>query len=559
MIREIKEERIKELKPLVDEQTKQLEEEKKKFEEEKKILEESKKQLEEEIKNIDYELRGIEFSITVKLPKEEEQKWDKLYIDAKKQDKTIDTLQFLLDRKYIRYDSYGYLEINMEKFDTLFKKIKYHQLIKTIKKYIVLLNDKKSKENDIQIKEEKIAKKEEKIAEEEEEEKIAKVADTIPQIKEIKSKKTLRDLGLTLEQAIQYLKERKIPIVLREEDKVITERHEVFDSFDKLVGIHKTDYMPRNGVIYTPSEAGKKRKVTKYKFRGRNIELEADYIRDTIHVCMNGEVTAHLDSWDKCKYMVIIPMSKIPKGKIISALPADTYLDGSLKLPEGSWILCPIEEIEEIQKANPGIKVLGYEGKPLGYGNAFITMLGYEHRPTGKYEWSEPNDREKSDDAYNELMTKHNIEIFSHWNSESKQKEEQAMKINNIEEYLIHIATYYSIRLEDINDIINESGLKIAFDEGFLKFDNGVNKICNEEFKQMIQNLERRGIIITEEDKTELNKIIEDLNKNIDYVMEKDLEILFKAFIKAAVKAIIIAQQTQRRIETIDEVPGRGR
>ena len=180
MIREIKEERIKELKPLVDEQTKQLEEEKKKFEEEKKILEESKKQLEEEIKNIDYELRGIEFSITVKLPKEEEQKWDKLYIDAKKQDKTIDTLQFLLDRKYIRYDSYGYLEINMEKFDTLFKKIKYHQLIKTIKKYIVLLNDKKSKENDIQIKEEKIAKKEEKIAEEE---KIAKVADTIPQIK----------------------------------------------------------------------------------------------------------------------------------------------------------------------------------------------------------------------------------------------------------------------------------------------------------------------------------------------------------------------------------------
>lgn len=528
MIREIKEERIKELKPLVDEQTKQLEEEKKKFEEEKKILEESKKQLEEEIKNIDYELIGIEFSITVKLPKEEEQKWDKLYIDAKKQDKTIDTLQFLLDRKYIRYDSYGYLEINMEKFDTLFKKIKYHQLIKTIKKYIVLLNDKKSKENDIQIKEEKIAKKEEKIAEEEE--KIAKVADTIPQIKEIKSKKTLRDLGLTLEQAIQYLKERKIPIVLREEDKVITERHEVFDSFDKLVGIHKTDYMPRNGVIYTPSEAGKKRKVTKYKFRGRKIELEADYIRDTIHVCMNGEVTDHSDSWDKCKYMVIIPMSKMPKEKILNGLPADTYLDGSLKLPEGSWILCPIEEIEEIQKANPGIKVLGYEGKPLGYGNAFITALGYEHRETGRYSWKEKG-AEVSDKPYDKLMGAHGIVQDRHNGSERDTKDRLLRDINDIETYLMYICNYATITEEDINDIIENSGIEETFENLF----NYEGKFNIELFQLMIKNLEKKGIIISKETLEEIKKLSE--------TEEVDKKKIFEVFIEGAVKGIIIYQR----------------
>lgn len=531
MIREIKEEKKKELQPILDEELTKLTKEKERLEQEKKDI----------IKNID-ELKSkfsdIEFLILKSLPKEDYLEWDKLY----EKDKEVDIVKFLTNRGYI--DTNEVNHINNKASSSIFGEVRYRSLFKKISELIDLLDKIISqKEKSLKTNEDNI----ENINK-----KIANVQSIIqPQIDEIESKKTLEELGFSLEEAITFLSERGIPIVLREEDKVITERHEVFDSFDKLVGIHKTGHIPKNGIIYTPSAGGKKQIYSKLKFRGEKITLNTEYIRDTIHICMNGEVTSNNGgNWDEAKYMVIIPMSEISKEKIISGLPADTQIEGSLTLPEGSWILCPDEKVEEVQSQNPKIKVLGYEGEALGYGNAFITTLGYEHRETGKWQWCE-NGMEAHDESYGELMEKHGIDEKPHRNSEIDNKDIQLRSISIIEEYLVYIANHYTITVGDISNIIKESGLKFEFENVLWTLDG--SKISNEGFQKMLNNLEARGIIFTEDYKVKLNKIIED-SDNKKYVFEDDFEKLFETFIKGAVKSILIAQDRSLEAELVDEI-----
>ena len=55
----------------------------------------------------------------------------------------------------------------------------------------------------------------------------------------------------------------------------------------------------------------------------------------------------------------------------------DFWARGTVKLPEGTIILCPEKEMEEVKKANPGCIIYGYEGKSAdGYGNLLLSKLG---------------------------------------------------------------------------------------------------------------------------------------------------------------------------------------
>lgn len=82
--------------------------------------------------------------------------------------------------------------------------------------------------------------------------------------------------------------------------------------------------------------------------------------RNTVHMAMNDEVSSHMyGSWEDCKYAILIPMSDIQNSQIGYASCVDTFTKGSLKLSQNSWILCPIDEVEQMKKIILISKLLG--------------------------------------------------------------------------------------------------------------------------------------------------------------------------------------------------------
>ena len=106
----------------------------------------------------------------------------------------------------------------------------------------------------------------------------------------ITNAKTLKDMGISFEEAISILSERDIPIVLTEEDKVITQNESEFEDMSDLMFVHKTRYFPQDGIIKTPKDAG----AIYYKnimIDGKKQKIGGESSRETIHFTLNTEVT----------------------------------------------------------------------------------------------------------------------------------------------------------------------------------------------------------------------------------------------------------------------------
>ena len=196
------------------------------------------------------------------------------------------------------------------------------------------------------------------------------------------SAKNLKDLGITFVEALDLLRKNNIPIVLNEEDKIITENKGDFEKEDAYILVHKTNYSPTDNEIKTQRNSKATINVEMKNNEGISFSFSYKTSRDTVHFCLNGEVTSHYNgNWDNTKYSVLIPLSDVAqKENICSFRAEDTFFKGNVDITDG-FILCPKEEIIEIQKNNPNSLVIGYEGDSAkGYADALLSMMGYQYK-----------------------------------------------------------------------------------------------------------------------------------------------------------------------------------
>ena len=147
-----------------------------------------------------------------------------------------------------------------------------------------------------------------------------------------------------------------------------------------LVLVHKTDFIPIDGVIKSSRDAGVLGDANIW-INDQEYAIDVPSERESVHFCLNGEVTSHtLGNWDESKYAIIIPLEKIDKEIIVGGITVDTYTKGSVQIPQGSYILCPQTEIEKIRSLTKNLNVVGYEGENVtGYANMFLSkVLGYK-------------------------------------------------------------------------------------------------------------------------------------------------------------------------------------
>ena len=196
------------------------------------------------------------------------------------------------------------------------------------------------------------------------------------------SAKNLKDLGITFVEALDLLRKNNIPIVLNEEDKIITENESDFSKEDAYILVHKTNYSPTDNEIKTQRNSKATINVEMKNDEGISFSFSYKTPRDTVHFCLNGEVTSHyFGNWDNTKYSVLLPLSAITEKENMSSFRAeDTFFKGNVDITNG-FILSPKEEIIEIQKNNPKSLVIGYDGDSVnGYANALLSMMGYQYK-----------------------------------------------------------------------------------------------------------------------------------------------------------------------------------
>lgn len=158
-----------------------------------------------------------------------------------------------------------------------------------------------------------------------------------------------------------------------------------------LVLVHKTDFIPIDGVIKSSRDAGVLGDANIW-INDQEYAIDVPSERESVHFCLNGEVTRHtLGNWDESKYAIIIPLEKIDKEIIVGGITVDTYTKGSVQIPQGSYILCPQTEIEKIGSLTKNLNVVGYEGENVtGYANMFLSkVLGYKKEKIGEHSWEE--------------------------------------------------------------------------------------------------------------------------------------------------------------------------
>ncbi len=109
--------------------------------------------------------------------------------------------------------------------------------------------------------------------------------------KNITEAKTLKELGVSFEEAKAMLKERGLPLVLTEEDKNITSNESNFEDLSDFVFVHKTRFFPQDGVIRTSKDAGAYiDRIFPIEIDGKKYKVGGHSQRETIHFTLNTEV-----------------------------------------------------------------------------------------------------------------------------------------------------------------------------------------------------------------------------------------------------------------------------
>lgn len=182
-----------------------------------------------------------------------------------------------------------------------------------------------------------------------------------------------------------------------------------------LVLIHKTNYIPTDGIIKSSKDAGV---LAEGNFWVGEQEYKVSFPseRESVHFAVNGEVESHImGDFDNRKYAIIIPFNLMDTAEIVGGSPVDTFTKGSIAVPKGSYILCPESEVTKVKGFIKNIQVIGYEGQTVnGYANYLINqVLGYKKEKIGDWSWENANkDSEKFSEIFKELgltQTSHSL------------------------------------------------------------------------------------------------------------------------------------------------------
>ncbi len=144
-----------------------------------------------------------------------------------------------------------------------------------------------------------------------------------------------------------------------------------------LIMVHKTNFLPINGVMYSARDTGAKTFVT-FTLNGKNHQIEYLVGNDTLHFALNGPVRDHmLGNWNDKKYAILIPYNEVEKSNLLRLAPEDTFFQGKVNLPSSAIILCPKEEKEIVKKNNPNITVIGYD-ETISLNQAIECLIRYK-------------------------------------------------------------------------------------------------------------------------------------------------------------------------------------
>lgn len=284
------------------------------------------------------------------------------------------------------------------------------------------------------------------------------------EIKEVEKAQRLSSLGFNLVEAIQLLQDNNIPVVLTEEDKNKIETQEkILKEKSDFVCVHKTKYIPVENRIKSAKEAGVV-STKKIEIEDKEYDVQYKHERNTVHFCVNGEVTNNTGGdWDECKYAIIVPLESIDTKQIKGALPVDLYTEGGVTLDESSWILCPRGESKKIKKQNDKINVIEYDGENVtGYANILLQYLGYDYKEGGFWEWI--NDTESQKNFY-DLLEKEGVPNLrmGHVYSYSGKVEKDKTLLNILSEKMRILKKENKLNsIEDINKLSGNMSVSIS-------------------------------------------------------------------------------------------------
>ena len=227
----------------------------------------------------------------------------------------------------------------------------------------------------------------------------------------------------------------EIPEILTQNDlnQTFDDKGKEITDISDLVLVHKTNFIPENGVIKSSRDAGALLDDY-FEVGGEGYSVKYLYERNTVHFCVNGEVASHsLGDWDKTKYIIITPFDKADKTSFVGGMAVDLYTEGSFVIPEGSYILCPRNEMELVKNMNPTLKTIGYEGEyAKGYGDFLIRLLGYKKESIGAWAWSNENDGK----IFIEILKEMGLRSDAHFGSKEAKRDFVLTEMNAICEIL---------------------------------------------------------------------------------------------------------------------------
>lgn len=329
-------------------------------------------------------------------------------------------------------------------------------------------------------------------------EKINSFKDEYYNLKEYTSKvDKLSDLGYDFNGALEYLTSKNIPICLTPEDKYyLLDSNKfgaltghVYENIDELVYLHKTDFMPSEDTLYVNRDG-----------LNRTIEKDDEFMTGTInekkmrttkHFARNGEYknseaeSAKIEEgkggFQNRRYLVIQPNDEEIFSRFASH-NIDTYCVGDFKL-KNAYIVCPLEEKEEVQRKNPNSYIIPYSGKDIdGFGNAIISSMGYYYENFIEKGFSYENPLDKDGKLRTEKITA-NMPIALHGNSINLRRSNYDAEID-IELQSINMALdQMDIKNTNPYIIFKDMPNQTIFNSSHLLFDRQIENIFYEAVK----------------------------------------------------------------------------
>lgn len=339
-----------------------------------------------------------------------------------------------------------------------------------------------------------------------EKDEIDKLKNELYELEKLKEEKSrienasIYDLGMDFQEAVEFLQRHNVEIVLTEEDRTALYNRENqkkdIKGLEDLILVHKTDYPPKDGRIKSPKE-GQAKIEKEININGIEYQYEVDHPRETLHFYLNGEVGSNDGgSWNNCKYAILIPFPDVKKENLNAGKEVDTYFNGGVDIPNSGYILCPKGEREKIQRENPNITVIGYEGeRVLGYGNTLVSALGYYEEGLKKNYW----DDEKHRSQVKKIYEKEGIKQITHKGTEENKNEHNRFDVLDL------IEKCKVVKL-NINDIVQEKKDLYTINLSRPIFYEHTNGTEIKEFTELIlDELEKNGINISEQNREIIN------------------------------------------------------